>query len=246
MATSTINKPIISSRFSFRFIFLKMRTISLRSAQFKRFNETNSYTGGDNFKHKTSSDLSRGESLSSFRGSSVSSLGSVATVEEAEKDMAKLSTTTEAEAEAVEKADEAVLAGGSIFSGMVPDPPPQAEAEAEAASSPTMSIKERMAALDKSNSSSPVGGATRESSTSATSAVSLKDRMASFNNGSSASNSCGKCTKTVYPNDPQVVLDGTKYHKACAKCEDCSCQITIANFTKAKELLLCKTHYFER
>ena len=239
-----------------------MRTISLRSAQFKRFNETNSYTGGDNFKHKTSSDLSRGESLSSFRGSSVSSLGSVATVEEAEKDMAKLSTTTEAgagaeagaeaeaeaEAEAVEKADEAVLAGGSIFSGMVPDPPPQAEAEAEAeaASSPTMSIKERMAALDKSNSSSPVGGATRESSTSATSAVSLKDRMASFNNGSSASNSCGKCKKTVYPNDPQVVLDGTKYHKACAKCEDCSCQITIANFTKAKELLLCKTHYFER
>lgn len=61
---------------------------------------------------------------------------------------------------------------------------------------------------------------------------------------------CKVCVKSVYPMDPQINLDGSIFHKACAKCEDCKCQITIANFTKYengdKVTLLCKTHYFKR
>jgi hypothetical protein len=57
---------------------------------------------------------------------------------------------------------------------------------------------------------------------------------------------CAACTKTVYPNDSQISLDGSVYHKPCAKCADCNCQITLANFTKSGTTLLCKTHYFKR
>lgn len=50
--------------------------------------------------------------------------------------------------------------------------------------------------------------------------------------------------------DPQINLDGTKFHKPCAKCGDCGCQITVSNFTKNESsdqtILLCKTHYFKR
>jgi hypothetical protein len=50
--------------------------------------------------------------------------------------------------------------------------------------------------------------------------------------------------------DPQINLDGVIFHKQCAKCQDCMCQITISNFTKDvtsdKTTLLCKTHYFKR
>ncbi len=61
---------------------------------------------------------------------------------------------------------------------------------------------------------------------------------------------CKVCSKSVYPMDPQINLDGTKLHKACAKCGDCGCQITISNFTKNESndqtVLLCKIHYFKR
>lgn len=57
---------------------------------------------------------------------------------------------------------------------------------------------------------------------------------------------CGLCKKSVYQNDAHLNLDSQLYHKGCAKCEDCKCQITLANFTKSGDLLLCKTHYFER
>ena len=63
---------------------------------------------------------------------------------------------------------------------------------------------------------------------------------------STNSNKCAACEKSVYPADPQVSLDGSKYHKVCAKCEDCGCQITLGNFTKCESTLLCKTHYFKR
>lgn len=43
-----------------------------------------------------------------------------------------------------------------------------------------------------------------------------------------------------------IFTDGDKYHKECAKCEDCKCTITLANFTKSGTTLLCKTHYFTR
>jgi hypothetical protein len=61
---------------------------------------------------------------------------------------------------------------------------------------------------------------------------------------------CKVCSKSIYPNDPQINLDGTKFHKPCAKCGDCGCQITISNFTKNESpdqtVLLCKIHYFKR
>lgn len=61
---------------------------------------------------------------------------------------------------------------------------------------------------------------------------------------------CKVCTKSVYPMDPQINLDGALFHKPCAKCADCKCQITISNFTKGEQdgqlILLCKTHYFKR
>jgi len=50
--------------------------------------------------------------------------------------------------------------------------------------------------------------------------------------------------------DPKLNLDGKIFHNACAKCADCSCQITVSNFAKSEIgdqiTLLCKTHYFKR
>eukprot|EP01038_Epipyxis_sp_PR26KG_P013400 gene13400-17968_t len=64
------------------------------------------------------------------------------------------------------------------------------------------------------------------------------------------SKKCRICTKSVYPMDPQINLDGSIFHKPCAKCNDCNCQITISNFCKNESgdetTLLCKTHYFKR
>lgn len=57
---------------------------------------------------------------------------------------------------------------------------------------------------------------------------------------------CKACNTSVYPNDAQISLDGTVYHKPCAKCADCKCQISLSNFTKSGDTLLCKTHYFKR
>jgi hypothetical protein len=38
--------------------------------------------------------------------------------------------------------------------------------------------------------------------------------------------------KTVYPNDPQITSDKLTFHNTCAKCADCNCQITSANFSE--------------
>lgn len=50
--------------------------------------------------------------------------------------------------------------------------------------------------------------------------------------------------------DPQINLDGSIFHKHCAKCKDCNCQINLSNFNKSETpdltFLLCKTHYFQR
>lgn len=66
------------------------------------------------------------------------------------------------------------------------------------------------------------------------------------------SNKCKKCGKAVYANDPQINLDGFMFHRVCARCEDCSCVITVQNFCMDKSAdgetatLLCKTHYARR
>ena len=59
---------------------------------------------------------------------------------------------------------------------------------------------------------------------------------------------CKLCDKSVYPMDPQINLDGNIFHKPCAKCADCKCQITLSNFVfdVNSSLLLCKTHHLKR
>ena len=50
---------------------------------------------------------------------------------------------------------------------------------------------------------------------------------------------------------PTVNLDGVIFHKNCAKCNECNCQITLSNLG-AKDgsgeatVLLCKTHHLKR
>jgi hypothetical protein len=64
------------------------------------------------------------------------------------------------------------------------------------------------------------------------------------------SNKCKVCGKSVYPMDSQINLDGIVLHKACAKCEDCKCQITLSNFAKSAGkdnfILLCNIHHLRR
>jgi hypothetical protein len=70
--------------------------------------------------------------------------------------------------------------------------------------------------------------------------------MKAFGGGAGNQVKCAVCDSAVYPNDPQITLDGIAYHKSCAKCSDCSCQITLGNFCKFGTTLFCKTHYFKR
>ena len=74
----------------------------------------------------------------------------------------------------------------------------------------------------------------------------VKDRMKMFSSNAGNQTKCAECAQSVYSNDPQIVLDGITYHKECAKCSDCRCQITIQNFTKSGTTLYCKTHYFKK
>jgi hypothetical protein len=73
----------------------------------------------------------------------------------------------------------------------------------------------------------------------------VKERMKRFASFSNTPK-CAICDRSVYANDPQIVLDGLSYHRACAKCNDCKCQITIENFTKSGTTLYCKTHYIKK
>lgn len=70
--------------------------------------------------------------------------------------------------------------------------------------------------------------------------------MKAFGGGAGNQTKCAVCDRSVYPNDPQITLDGLSYHKECAKCSDCKCQISLSNFCKFEKTLFCKTHYFKR
>jgi hypothetical protein len=37
----------------------------------------------------------------------------------------------------------------------------------------------------------------------------------------------------VYANDAQLNLDGVLFHKPCAKCQDCGCQLSLSNYTSS-------------
>ena len=74
---------------------------------------------------------------------------------------------------------------------------------------------------------------------------SVKERMKKFASATAVPK-CSSCDRSVYANDPQIVLDGLSYHRACAKCVECKCQITIQNFNKSGSTLYCTTHYLKR
>jgi len=61
---------------------------------------------------------------------------------------------------------------------------------------------------------------------------------------------CKVCSKSLYPNDAQLNVDGSLVHKTCAKCADCDTQITLSNMacinTPTEFVLLCKTHFTTR
>ena len=59
------------------------------------------------------------------------------------------------------------------------------------------------------------------------------------------SKKCGKCTKSIYYNDPQLAIGGKHYHKSCARCEVCNGYLSIKNYSTSGDRLLCKTHFKE-
>ena len=56
---------------------------------------------------------------------------------------------------------------------------------------------------------------------------------------------CGKCTKTIYPADPELSMGDKTYHKSCSRCETCRGQLTISNFATSGDRLLCKVHFMK-
>ena len=61
---------------------------------------------------------------------------------------------------------------------------------------------------------------------------------------------CWVCAKSIYPNDPQWNFNG-KLHKHCAKCNDCSCTLSIATMhsnkdSEGKAIIVCATHNASR
>lgn len=68
----------------------------------------------------------------------------------------------------------------------------------------------------------------------------------------SAGVKCGLCNGTVYPHEPNLALDGRKFHSKCAKCADCGKYLSLTDFGKASDFIdgdmsvFCKRHYEER
>ena len=196
-----------------------------RTHNLARFHKDNSYVGGDKFKQKTKS--SGGSEDLSVKSLSIGS----------EKEVKK---------EEEEKTPEEPAEKPSETEGENP-----AKSPTSAPTTPTSSQPQTIFNFASPLSTPPqtrpkLESVTSQSSVSSVSSTgSIKDRMKAFTSGSASSSNC-VCGKPVYPADAQVTLDGSKYHKACAKCNDCGCQITLSNFTKVGEMLLCRTHNLAR
>ena len=191
---------------------------------FARFSANNSYIGGDKFAHKGTADARReGDTAPSksevvVGDSSPSDEG--ASARSASPSLPPPAPATGAESPGLVAARAKSPVRGSITAASSSSAPPPAAAPASARR-PSLVNPDY---LQKS----------------------IKDRMSKFGAGAGNAAKCSGCDKTIYPADPQITLDGVKFHKSCAKCKDCSCQITLGNFTKTGTLLLCKTHYFKR
>ncbi|GMH90762.1 hypothetical protein TL16_g11861 [Triparma laevis f. inornata] len=219
--------------------FTKVGTELLcRTHNLERFHKNNSYVGGEKFKHKEKT------------GGADS--GSVASTSSMKEDMKQV------------REQETVFKFRGDDKKVESAEPRSIKTQDTNATSPTpvstrlksTSIADRAAAfggtsLTPSPTNRPkLGSELSTSSVNSTSSVSstgsIKDRMSAFSKGSGGSGKCPVCSKTVYPADAQITLDGIKYHKPCAKCVDCNCQITLSNFTKIGVELLCRTHNLER
>ncbi|GMH94045.1 hypothetical protein TrVE_jg6169 [Triparma verrucosa] len=213
--------------------FTKVGTELLcRTHNLERFHKDNSYVGGDKFKHKSGSADSGSEKTATSpkptpvveqvrEQETVFKFGEGGEGERGDTKKEEGPKKDEDAAPATRSKAASIADRAAAFGGSVLTP------------SPTNRPK-----LDSVNSAS--------SMTSTSSTGSIKDRMSAFSSGSATSAKCPVCSKTVYPADAQITLDGTKYHKACAKCADCQCQITLSNFTKVGTELLCRTHNLER
>lgn len=57
---------------------------------------------------------------------------------------------------------------------------------------------------------------------------------------------CPVCLKNVYVMDAQVKLDGCAFHKVCARCLECQCQVSLTNFASIETdvyKVYCKAHF---
>jgi len=187
---------------------------------FERFHKSNRYVGGDDFKQKVSADVQRAGSEASKEGSVASVTDGVAQV--AVSDATPAPDATPVSPSSQPREQESVFTFGG-------EKAPSSPSAAQDPARPTLT-----------------SDLSAESAASTSSTGSVKDRMKAFSAAGNTGAKCKPCGKTVYPADPQITLDGAKFHKSCAKCADCSCQISLANFTKCEDELLCKTHYFQR
>eukprot|EP00944_MAST-04C_sp_MAST-4C-sp1_P002933 g2933.t1 len=119
-----------------------------------------------------------------------------------------------------------------------PPPPPEAAKQAQAAQNVVSSSNRKSVA--------EMVEATKSVSVSSTTAdVPKAPAKLKFRFGGGSSKKCPICKKTIYPNDSQLSIGSSVYHRACAKCSTCGGQLTISNFATSGDRLLCKTHFME-
>ena len=119
-----------------------------------------------------------------------------------------------------------------------PPPPPGAIKPAQSAQNVVSSSNRKSVA--------EMVEATKSASISSTKAAAPKaPAKLKFRFGGESSKKCPICKKTIYPNDSQLSIGSSVYHRACAKCSTCGGQLTISNFATSGDRLLCKTHFME-
>eukprot|EP00128_Syssomonas_multiformis_P001386 Colp12_sorted_trinity150504_noHs@21545 len=56
------------------------------------------------------------------------------------------------------------------------------------------------------------------------------------------SEKCTLCSQTVYPLE-KISVDGTVYHKACFRCEECKKMLSLGNYSAIAGKTYCKPHF---
>ncbi|CAA0838769.1 LIM domain-containing protein WLIM2a [Striga hermonthica] len=66
-------------------------------------------------------------------------------------------------------------------------------------------------------------------------------RVSSFFSGTQ--DKCAVCTKTVYPLEKVVTMEGEFYHKSCFRCAHGGCFLTTSSYAALDGVLYCKPHF---